>query len=143
HRPARQSNIFWLVCPLCAERLTTFFAFDPRQHAILLRLRELSLTMRTLKLDRHPHVLRVGREVSNSKAQRIGPELLDHVERINTVAFRLRHSLAVTIEDLRRYVHLMKWDFIDVIQASDYHPRYPERDYVARRHERARGVELL
>ena len=60
--------------------------------------------MRALELDRQPHVLRLGREVREAEPQRVGPELLDHVERIDAVALRLRHRLAVAVENLGRDV---------------------------------------
>src|SRR5262249_19342560 len=83
HGPTRQRLMLWLLRPLRTERLTTLFAFNPRQHAVLLRLGKRRLTVRTLELNRKLHVLRIGREVRNSKPQRIGPEFLDHIERIN------------------------------------------------------------
>src|SRR5262249_38055264 len=115
HSPARQCFILGLLGPLRAERLATFFAFNSRQDAVLLRLSKCRLAMRTFKLDRHLYVLGISRQVPDSEPQRIGPKLLDHIQRINAVALRLRHRLAVAIEDLRRNVHFVEWDLIHVV----------------------------
>ena len=88
--------------------------------------------MRALELDRHPHVLRIGREIREAEPQRVGPELVDHVERIDAVALRLRHRLAVAVENLGRDVHLVERHLAHVVQAGEHHPRDPERDDVAR-----------
>ena len=98
--------------------------------------------MRALEFDRHPHVLRFGREVREAEAQGVGAELFDHVERVDAVALRLRHRFAVAVEDLGRDVDLVERHFAHVVQAREHHPGDPQRDDVARRDQRAGGIEL-
>ena len=99
--------------------------------------------MRTLEFDRHPHVLRLGRQVREAEAESVGAELFDHVERIDAVALRFRHRFAIAVENFRRDIDLVERHFADVVQAGDHHPGDPERDDVARRDERAGGIELF
>ena len=87
--------------------------------------------MRALELDRHPHVLRFGGEIGEPEAERIGPELLDDVERIDAVPLRFRHPLAVAVENFRMDEDLVERHFADVVQAGQHHPRHPKRDDVA------------
>ena len=82
-----------------------------------LRLLDQRLAVRTLELDRHADVLRFGGQIGQAEAQRIGAELLDHVDRIDAVALRLRHSLAVAVEDLRMDEHVVERHFAHVVQA--------------------------
>ena len=73
--------------------------------------------MRALELDRHPHVLRLGRQIGQPEPQGVGPELLDHVDRIDPVALRFRHPLAVAVENLRMDEDLVERHFAHVVQA--------------------------
>ena len=106
-------------------------ALDRRQRAVLLGLLDQLLAVRALELDRHPHVLRFGGQIGQPKAERIGPKLLDDVDRIDAVALRLRHALAIAVEDLRMDEDLVERHFADVVQAHQHHPRHPKRNNVA------------
>src|SRR5438046_37032 len=63
NRAAWQRFVFGFLRPLGAERLAAFLALDAWQLAVLLCLREHRLAMRALELNRHAHVLRLGREM--------------------------------------------------------------------------------
>ena len=106
-------------------------ALDARQHAVLFRLVDQLAAMRALELDRHPHVLRFGGQIGQSEPQGVGPELVHHVDRIDAVPLRFRHTLAVSVEDFRMDEDLVERDFADVVQAHQHHPRDPKANDVA------------
>ena len=98
--------------------LFAFVTFDAGQGAILFGLGDERVAMRALEFHRQPHVLRFGAEIRDPKPQRIGAELFDHVQRIDTVALRLRHRLAVAVENLRMDVHLGEGNFSHVVKPA-------------------------
>ena len=115
-------------------------ALDPRPDAVLLGLLDQLLAMRAFELDRHADVLRLGGQIGQPEAQGVGPELLDHVDRIDAVALRFRHPFAVAVENLGMDEHVVERNLADVVQARDHHPGDPERDDVAAGDEHAGGI---
>ena len=87
--------------------------------------------MRAFELDRHAHVLRLGRQIGQAEPQGVGPELLDHVDRVDAVALRFRHPLAVAVEDFGMDEHVVERHLAHVVQPGQHHPRDPQRDDVA------------
>ncbi len=83
--------------------------------AILFGLIDQRLAIWTLVLNRHADVLCLGGKPSQSKPQRIGTELVDHVNRIDPVSFALGHRLPKSIKDLGMDVYFTEWYLSDVV----------------------------
>ena len=99
--------------------------------------------MGTFELDRHAHVLGLRRQPRQAEPQSIGAELFDHVDRIDAVPFRLRHRLAVSIEDLRMDEDLVERNFAHVVQPHQHHTGDPQGDDIAAGDKDTRGIEVL
>ena len=53
--------------------------------------------MRADKFDFHPRILIFCRQMGNSEPECIGTILLDDIQRIDAIAFRLRHSFPIAV----------------------------------------------
>ena len=140
-RPARQGQVVRLRRPLRPKCPFALGALDARKHPVLHGLLDPGLAVGALKLDRHPHVLRLGGHAHHAESQRVGPEGLDHVHRIDAVSLALAHRLAVAVENLGVDRDVAKRNLSGVEDSHDHHPGDPQRDDVAARDERARGIE--
>ena len=78
--------------------------------------------------------------VHHAEAQGVGAVEVDDVERVDAVALRLGHRLAEAVEHLRVDVDVVERHLAEVVQPGDHHPRHPERDDVAARHQHAGRV---
>ena len=93
--------------------------------SILFGLIDERLAMGTFVLHRHTDILGLGGQPCQSKAQGIGSEFVDHVNRIDPVSFALGHCLAKAIEDLRMDVNLAERHLADVVEPHEHHPCNP------------------
>jgi len=101
------------------------------------------LAIGALVLHGHAHVLCFGGQPSQSESQCIGTELLDHIDRIDSVALGLRHRLAESIEDLRMDVDLAERDLANVVQTHENHPGDPEGDDISRGDQGIGRIEVI
>src|SRR5215212_5553672 len=60
-------------------------------------------------------------------------ELIEHVDRIHSVHLRLRHALALAVEDCSRDENVGKRLLADKLRSHHHHARHPEEDDVASR----------
>ena len=67
--------------------------------------------------------------------QRIEVDTVDQVQRIEHVALRLGHLLAVRIADEPMYVNLAKRYFVHEFETHHDHARDPEKDDIETRHQ--------
>ena len=132
-----------LFGPLRGKFLAAFLAFELRLDAVVLRLLHQLAAMRALELDRHADILRLGREIRDAEPQRIGPEFLHHVERIDAVPLRFRHPFAVAVQNFRMDEHLVERNFADVVQPGQHHPRHPKRDDIAAGDQHVRRIVVF
>ena len=101
------------------------------EHAVFLGLLDRDSAVRALELDRHADVLRLGRQVGQAEAERIGADFFHHVDRVDAIALRLRHPLAVGVENRRVDVNLVERDLAHVVQTGEHHAGHPQREDVA------------
>ena len=86
-----------------------------------------------------PLVLARRRPVDHREPERVGAGLVDHPERVDDVALRLRHLLALGIADEARQVDGVEGLAVGQVEAQHHHPGDPEEDdVVARLHDRRR-----
>src|SRR6185437_14497413 len=71
----------------------------------------------------------------------ISPVLLDHVERIDGIAFRLRHSFSVFGLDNRVDENVLERNGADELDAGEDHARYPQVDDLACRRQDGSRIE--
>ena len=87
-----------------------------------------------------PLVVAGRRAVDQREAQRVGAGLVDRLERVDDVALRLRHLLAVGVADQAGEVDRPEGLVAGQLDAQHHHPGDPEEDdVVARLHDRAPG----
>ena len=79
--------------------------------------------------------------LSQREARRIHSELVEHVDRIDAVHLRLRHALALRVEDCSGNENVGERSFADKLHPHHHHARHPEEDDVARGHQHRRGIE--
>ena len=75
--------------------------------------------------------------------QRLEPDAVHDVERVEDVAFRLRHLLALVVADEAVDVYLPERHLAGEVHAEHHHARDPEEDDVEARHQDARRVVRL
>ncbi len=129
--------------PLGRKQLLAIWAFDRRLLAILLGLIDRCLAVRAFKLNRHPHVLRLGGQPSQTESQSIGPKFVDDVDRIDAIALALGHGLAIAIQDLGVNEDFAEGNLAHIVQAHQHHAGDPQRDDVAAGDQRAGRIEVL
>ena len=100
-------------------------------------------TLRTLVTDREPDILRLTGERGNGEPYGIGTVAIDQVHRIDAVAFRFRHCLAETVEDLRMDTNVRERDVAHVVEPRQHHPGHPQGDDVAAGDQHAAGIEVV
>ena len=81
--------------------------------------------MRAFILNRHSNVLRVGRDSSQSKTQRIRAKLVDDIDWVDTIALAFAHGFPEPIQDLGVNEDFLEWNLADVVQTHQYHAGYP------------------
>ena len=74
------------------------------------------------------------------KPKRVRPPLVDHFERVNHIALRLRHLLPMLIADKRVDIHVFKGDLAHKKLTRKHHPRYPEKDDVIASNQYGCGI---
>ncbi len=88
------------------------------------------------------HVLRRGHG-QEAEAQRVGAVDLDLVEGVDPGAERLRHPASVGRLDDRGDVDVVERPLAHELDPHHHHPRDPEEEDVARRHQRVGGIERV
>ena len=89
------------------------------------------------------HVLVVGDKRQQVEAHRVGAVHGDEVHRIDAVALGLGHARAVLGEDGSVDHHVLERNLLAEVGGRHDHARHPQRDDVARGHERRRGMVSL
>ena len=125
------SLIFIAFGPLSRKDAFATGAFNDRETPVFLRLVNMFFAMGTFKLNRHANILRFGCHACQTETQRIGTELVDDVDRIDTIALALAHALPKTILNFGVNVDFAERNLAKVIPAHQNHPRNPQRDNVA------------
>ena len=78
-----------------------------------------------------------------ARRKRVGAVLADQVDRIDAVALRLRHLLALVVDDERRDVDGAERHVAHEVERRHDHPRHPEEQDVERREQERRREERL
>ena len=89
------------------------------------------------------HVLVVGDQRQQVEAHRVGAVHGNQVHRVNAVALALGHARAVLGKDGGVDDHIFERDLVAEVGGRHDHARHPQRDDVARRHERRGGMVPL
>src|SRR5205085_4824253 len=126
--------------PAVVQRPTLALAFKPAAHLRALRVEQAEargvpdfVGEISVRLDLVVVPARVGRaDGGEDEARGVNAVLVEHVERVNAVALRLRHALAVLVEDSARDEHVVERSLPRELHARHHHARDPEEDYVAR-----------
>ncbi|OPZ05246.1 MAG: hypothetical protein BWZ08_02540 [candidate division BRC1 bacterium ADurb.BinA292] len=84
-----------------------------------------------------PALRRIG---GQRQPDRIGADLLDHLQRVDRRPARLAHLLAVLVHHQRIDHHLPERHVAHELQAHHDHPRDPEEDDLVRRHQVVRRI---
>src|SRR5688500_17069905 len=86
----------------------------------------------------------VGRSyLSKCQARGVDTKLVEDLEGIDAVPFRLRHSLPVLVQNCSCDKHIIERSLVDKFHSHHHHPRNPEEDDVASSYQHRRGIEGL
>ena len=83
------------------------------------------------------------RQHRQSEAKRIGGVLFDHNERIDDIAARFGHLVAVLVFDQGVQIDIFKGQRIHHTIAHHQHARHPEEEDIKARNQQLVGIELL
>ena len=92
------------------------------------------------RLHRQADVLAAGLQLAHDVAQRVGAVALDDVDRVDAVAGRLAHHLALAVQDVGVDEAVLERQVAQVVHAGDDHARHPQGDDVAAGHQAGAGV---
>ena len=94
-------------------------------------------------VGRHLDVAALRRHRRQREAQGVSAIFVDEVERVDHIAFRLRHFRAALVAHQRVNVDVAERDFVSEVQAHHHHPGDPEEDDVKAGDEHLRGIKAL
>src|SRR6185369_2406729 len=75
------------------------------------------------------------------ESRRVDAKFVEHVDRIDAVHLRLRHALALAVENCAGDENIREWFFADKLQSHHHHPRHPKEDDVTRCYQHGRRIE--
>ena len=84
--------------------------------------------------------LAAGLQLAHHVAHRVGPVALDDVDRVDAIAGRLAHHLALAVQDVGVDEAVLERQVAQVVHAGDGHARHPQGDDVAAGHQAGAGV---